>query len=261
MRNQIDNEDRIFFFENPINIAQYVNKYCTNQRDEIISVANDITNQVFKFTLRWDLERNETPVIFNEKIDWLYQPGEDSEWVYAFNRMRFWICLGQAYALTGDEKYAQTFINQLTHWIKNIKKDDPKSEKAWRSIEAGFRLEYWQKAMQYFKSSPMITDEVAQLYINSITEHAEFIMGIWNSYNLMSNWGILANHGLFMAGVMLPETKRTKEFLTEAIRRLNLEMRMQVYRDGSHWEQSPLYHNEMLHCFLDILLAESTKRY
>ena len=109
MRNLINSEDRIFFFENPRNIAKYINNYCTHQRDEIISVANDITNQIFKFTLHWDLERNEIPVIFEDEIDWLYQPGEDPEWVYAFNRMRFWICLGQAYVLTGDEKYARTF--------------------------------------------------------------------------------------------------------------------------------------------------------
>ncbi len=253
MRSTIFNsEGRNFFFNDACKIAEYVRKNCKQQAKEIIDVANDIVNQIFKFTLRKDLERNELPVVFEKDIEWLHQPGDDPEWVFAFNRMRFWICLGQAYALTKDEKYARTFVNQLCHWIKNINKDDHKNEKAWRSIEVGLRLEYWQKAMQYFKASPMITDEIAQLYISSVTEQAEFIMGIWNSYNLMSNWGVLANHGLFMAGVMLPETERTKEYIVEAIRRLNLEISMQVYRDGFHWEQSPMYHNEVLHCYLDI---------
>lgn len=253
MRSTIFNsEGRNFFFNDACKIAEYVRKNCKQQAKEIIDVANDIVNQIFKFTLRKDLERNELPVVFEKNIEWLHQPGDDPEWVFAFNRMRFWICLGQAYALTKDEKYARTFVNQLCHWIKNINKDDPKNKKAWRSIEVGLRLEYWQKAMQYFKASPMITDEIAQLYISSVTEQAEFIMGIWNSYNLMSNWGVLANHGLFMAGVMLPETERTKEYIVEAIRRLNLEISMQVYRDGFHWEQSPMYHNEVLHCYLDI---------
>jgi hypothetical protein len=261
MKNAIfGNEDRRFFFDNPKEIAQYVKSNCKHQKKEIINAANDIVNQVFKFTLRWDMERTEIPVVFEGEIDWLHQPGDDPEWVYAFNRMRYWICLGQAYALTGDEKYAQAFVNQLCHWIKNVKKDDPKNSKAWRSIEVGLRLEYWQKAMQYFKGSEHITDEVAKLYTGSIIEQAEFIMDIWDTYNLMSNWGVLANHGLFMAGVMLPETKRTKEYLAEAIRRLELEIRMQVYRDGFHWEQSPMYHNEVLHCYLDIaILAQRNK--
>ncbi|NLV35194.1 MAG: heparinase [Clostridiaceae bacterium] len=255
MRNSIfGNKDRHFFFDNPKELAQYVRNNCGHQKEEVISVANDIANQVFTFTLRWDMERTEIPVVFEGEIDWVHQPGEDPEWVYAFNRMRYWICLGQAYSLTGDEKYAQAFVNQLCHWIRNVKKDDPKNAKAWRSIEVGLRLEYWQKAMQYFKASEYVTDEVAQLYISSITEQAEFIMGVWDTYNLMSNWGVLANHGLFMAGAMLPETERAREYLTEAIRRLELEIRMQVYRDGFHWEQSPMYHNEVLHCYLDVAI-------
>lgn len=255
MRNTIFNsEGRNFFFDDPYKIAEYVSKNCKQQATEIIDVADNIANHIFKFTLRRDLESNENAVVFGNEIDWLHQPGDDPEWVYAFNRMNFWICLGQAYALSDDEKYSKAFVKQLRHWIKTVKLDNPHNEKAWRSIEVGFRLEYWQKAMQYFKNSPLITDEVAKLYIASVTEQAEFIMGIWNSYNLMSNWGILANHGLFMAGAMLPETKRTKEYLAEAIRRLDLELRMQVYRDGFHWEQSPMYHNEMLHCFLDIVI-------
>ena len=255
MRNRIFNGGgRSFFFDEPFKVAEYARANCRQQAKEIIVAADDIVNHIFKFTLRWDMERTEIPVIFEKDIDWLHQPGDDPEWVFAFNRMRFWICLGQAYALTADEKYAQAFVNQLCDWIMTVKQNDPKSEKAWRSIEVGLRLEYWQKAMQYFKDSPEITDEVAQLFASSVTEQAEFIMGIWNTYNLMSNWGVLANHGLFMAGIMLPETARTREFLAEAIRRLELEIRMQVYRDGFHWEQSPMYHNEVLHCYLDIAI-------
>ena len=249
-----------FFFDDSYKIAQYVYKNCPNEAKEVIAAADEVAAQRFRFALRWDMERTNKPVVFEKDIEWLYQPGDDPEWVFAFNRMRFWICLGQAYALTYDEKYAYAFVKQLIHWVYHVKKEDPTCDKAWRSIEVGFRLEYWLKAMQYFKGSPAITDEVADIFTGSIIEQAEFIMGIWNGYNIMSNWGILANHGLFMAGAMLPETKRTKEYTAEAVRRLLAEINMQVYRDGSHWEQSPMYHNEVLHCFLDVaLLAKRTQ--
>lgn len=29
---------------------------------------------------------------------------------------------------------------------------------------------------------------------------------------------------------------------------------MQIMPDGVHWEQSPMYHNEVLHCLLDVIL-------
>lgn len=252
--NYFKQPNKRFFFGSTDAVCAYINENCREQKEKTIAIADDVAAQRFQFNLRWDMEKTWTPVIFDGEIDWLYQPGGDPEWIFAFNRMRFWICLGQAYALTGDEKYAEAFARQLCHWIKNIRPDDPACEKAWRSIEVGLRLEYWLKAMCYFEGSPAVTDEIIELFAGSVAEHAEFIMGVWNSYNLMSNWGVLANHGLFLAGAVLPETPRSKEYLTEAIRRLELEIRMQVYRDGTHWEQSSMYHNEVLHCYLDVVL-------
>lgn len=40
----------------------------------------------------------------------------------------------------------------------------------------------------------------------------------------------------------------------EAIRRLALEIEIQVYDDGFQWEQSPMYHNHVAHDFLDVLI-------
>ena len=245
---------RQFFFENPVEVAKYVRANFPRECEGVIAAADDVAGKIFKFNLRWDMERTWSPIVFDGDIDWLHQPAGDPEWVFAFNRMRFWIVLGQAYALTGDEKYAEAFASQLCHWVRTVKADDPACAKAWRSIEVGLRLEYWLKAVRYFAGSPALTEEVIDLFIQSVTEQAEFIMGVWNSYNIMSNWGVLSNHGLFLAGVMLPQTARTAEFTAEAVRRLAQEIQLQVYRDGVHWEQSPMYHNEVLHCYLDVVL-------
>jgi len=79
-------------------------------------------------------------------------------------------------------------------------------------------------------------------------------MDTWDRYNHISNWGVLANHGLFLAGILLPETERTRQYAHEAARRLAIEAGIQVFRDGTHWEQSPMYHNEVLQCFLDVVI-------
>lgn len=243
-----------FFIDNRDQIAGYVKENCREEADKIIALADDVVRRRFLFNLRWDMERTYEPVVFENEIDWLCQPADDPEWIFAFNRMRFWICLGQAYALTKDEKYAEAFASQMCHWVAHVKKDDPKNEKAWRTIEAGLRMEYWLKAMCYFEGSPAITEEVLHTFVASMTEHAEYIMGVYNSYNLMSNWGVLANHGLFLAGVMLPSTPRTAEYRAEAARRLAEEITIQVYNDGTQWEQSPMYHNEVAHDYLDVVL-------
>lgn len=72
----------------------------------ILRTADNAAAKKFAFQLRWDMEQTRTPVEFSGEIDWLFQPGDDPEFIYAFNRMKFWICMGQAYQVTGDEKYA-----------------------------------------------------------------------------------------------------------------------------------------------------------
>ena len=219
----------------------------------ILRVADEVCDKSFIFDLRWDMEQTSEIVHFSGEIEWNKMPKNDPEWIFQLNRMRFWICLGQAYAITHDEKYARAFADQLLDWIKRVPHVS-ENEKCWRTIEAGIRMCNWLKAMCYFEGSAAITDDVMKCFIASVAEHAEFIMGVWNSYNLMSNWGVMANHGLFMAGVMLPPTARTAEYTKTAISRLEKELEIQIYSDGSQWEQSPMYHNEVLRDFLDVCL-------
>ena len=77
-------------------------------------------------------------------------PEGDPEFIYQFNRHRYWICLGQAYALTGDGKYARCFVNQLYSWLEDNPINQGDKEHTWRTIEAGIRGENWVKAMEYF---------------------------------------------------------------------------------------------------------------
>ncbi|MDR2749913.1 MAG: heparinase II/III family protein [Clostridiales bacterium] len=245
-------QDSRFFFRDPFAIAAHAQREFPKECERVIASADRAASGRFRFDLRWDMERTTDDVIFEDDIDWLRQPADDPEWVYAFNRMRFWITMGQAYALTRDEKYPKAFAKQLSGWIKTVRKDDPCASKGWRSIEVGLRLEYWLKAMAYFSKSPSINTEVVELFAGSVIDHCDFLMAIWNPYNMVSNWGVLGNHGLFMAGALMPSLPGSECFLKEALRRLDQEIRMQVYRDGTHWEQSPMYHNEVLSCYLDV---------
>ena len=54
---------------------------------------------------------------FPEDIDWSFTPSGDPEFVWQFNRHRYFICLGQAWRLTGDEKYVKGFLRLINDWI------------------------------------------------------------------------------------------------------------------------------------------------
>ena len=244
-----------FFIDNRDGIADYAKTNFPRETGDIIAIADDVVDQKIPFQspVGHGTHLCAGGIRRTDRLD--ASAGDDPEWIFAFNRMRFWICLGQAYAITKDERYARTFASQLCHWIDTVKKNDPACEKAWRTIEAGIRMEYWCKAFDYFEGSPAITQEVTEKYQGaSVIEHAEFIMSVWNSYNLMSNWGVLANHGLFVASIALPQTARTKEYRKEALRRLAKEIEIQVYADGTQWNKARCITTKVAHCFLDVII-------
>lgn len=69
--------------------------------------------------------------------------------------------------------------------------------------------------------------------------------------------GVIEFQGLFNASQFLTEFKDAKQWEKEALKRLNSCINHQILEDGTQWEQSPMYHNEVFHCFLNVnLLAQ-----
>ena len=245
-----------FFLDDPKGMAGYCREHWPENCAKIIQAADRVCRNEFLFDLPHDLEMTLEPVCFGEgcQIDWEYCPHGDPEFTYQFNRHRYFISLGQAYQLTGDEKYARQFFCLLTDWIQRIK-HTPESEKtAWRILEAGFRGEYWVKAIRYFADSPLLTDEIVDQFYRCLKEHGEYIIQMHSPYRYISNWGVLENHGLFEIGIAMPDEEERKRYTSIALEHLEIQARMQILGDGVQWEQSPMYHNEVLHCFEDVLI-------
>lgn len=245
-----------FFFDDPERTAEYCRKHWPEECAHIIRVADEVCRNYFLFDLEHDLERTWEPVCFDPEgeVDWEYRPGNDPEFSYQFNRHRFFICLGQAYWLTGEERYAYHFARLLMSWIQNVKRTPETEKTTWRILEAGIRGEYWVKAIWYFKDSPYMTDEIVDACYRCLREHAEYIIQMHSPYRYMSNWGVMENHGLFEIGIAMPDDTLRKRYTEIALEHLEVEARMQILGDGVQWEQSPMYHNEVLHCYEDVLI-------
>lgn len=245
-----------FFFDDPAAVAAYCKEHWQGDCAHILRVANEVCRNYFLFDLEHDMERTWEPVVFDPEgeVDWEYRPGNDPEFSFQFNRHRFFICLGQAYHLTGDERYARHFVRLLMSWLTNIKRTPETEQSTWRILEVGIRGEFWVKAIRYFQNSPLLTDEVIDAFYQCLVEHAEFLIQMHSPYRYMSNWGVIENHGLFEIGIAMPDQTLRERYTRIALEHLEVEARMQVLGDGVHWEQSPLYHNEVLHCYEDVLI-------
>ncbi len=220
----------------------------------ILAAADRVCENRYIFTDKWDLEQEPFEIRFETEIDWEIDANGDPEYIWQFNRHRYFICLGQAYLMTGEEVYAKKMAELLADWIRRIPLTPEHEMKAWRSLEAGFRGEYWTKAVSYIQDSPAWTQELQDLYMASLYQHAEYIEKKHSDYKYISNWGVIENHGLFEIALALLDSEKKEHYIHTAFSVLSQAARIQFMEDGVHWEQSPTYHCEVVRCYLDVLL-------
>ncbi len=231
-------------------LVKNANKHYQEDVERVVAVAEQVVNRVFVFQEAWDMERSNIPVTFQGSIDWTYIPSDDPEWTYMLNRHRFFIPLGQAYLLTGDERYAKAFCELLWEWINTNSKQSTSASLTWRSIDAGIRSSNWIKAYDYFKNSPHFTTEIFEKMLLSLYEHAQFLASDFSNWQAISNWGVIENEALFELSIFLHEFRQASVWQTLSLHRLKQTAHLQIMNDGMHWEQSPMYHNEVLLCYL-----------
>lgn len=238
---------------------------------EVIHRADLASEQSFIFTHRWDMERCESPVTFTNKIDWTYQFRGDFEWTVNLNRSRFMSELGQAYWLTSDEKYVTSYINLLKDWIKqnplsieeihSSKEQNYNVKDTWRKLDSGIRIVNWIKGYQCVKASHYWTSEVEQLFKEAVHLHGTYLSIAFTPHDRQSNWGFLETNGLFQIAMLFPEFLESKTWLSIATERLVRMCELQIFEDGMHNEQSPMYHHEVLHCLFECVWLAKKNEY
>ncbi|MEK4878137.1 MULTISPECIES: alginate lyase family protein [Paenibacillus] len=236
-------------------LIDYVRLYCADELEAVMKTADEVVEQTFLFRFPWDMERSRIPVTFEEEIDWRHVPDKDVEWAYMLNRHRYWVALGQAYAITGKEDYARAFCCQLEDWInRNPVPDKPTNDSlTWRTIEAGLRCANWIKALSYIQDSPLLTPTLLAKVMISLHEHGQYLALSFTGWKKISNWGVLETCGLFQTALYFPEFTSANNWRQLSKERLGETARIQIMADGIHWEQSPTYHHEVLVCFLDCI--------
>jgi len=237
--------------------ADFIRKTYPEDVLETLKTADDVLEKNFIFRYDWDMEKTNIPHQFKNDIDWNAIPNGDPEWCFMLNRHRYWVDLGKAYLLTGDEKYVKGFVEQATHWIANNPINEITKKTSWRRIEAGIRCENWIKTFELVKHSKYITAAFLSKFLEALYEHGVYINADFNYFSKTSNWGVLEFHGLFNLANFLSEFKVAEGWKQDAINNLNTSIQLQIQDDGTQWEQSPMYHNEVFHCFMNVnLLAQ-----
>lgn len=212
-------------------------------------------NLSFGNPIDWHLEPisgKRAPSIHWSRLNFLdTELAGDKKIVWELNRHQYFATLGQAYWLTGDEKYAQTFVTHLNSWMDQ---NSPKVGINWASsLEVAFRSISWIWALYFFRESPALdaktfTRTLKFLYLNA--RHLETYLSTYFSPNTHLTGEAL---GLFYLGTMLPEFKASNRWRSTGLKILLEQLSRHVKSDGVYFEQASYYHRYTVDFYIHLL--------
>lgn len=207
-------------------------------------------------------------LFYGKDIDWNYWPVKDNELRWQLHRLKWFMPMGKAFRLTGDEKWAKEWTLQYLDWIKKnpliekkkvttaISKDEALKEDnkvdmdnmryAWRSLEVSNRLQNMYSYFQLFNTSKNFTPEFFSVFLVNTHKHAKYIL---NNYSDQGNHLLFQAQRVMYAGIFFPEFKDASAWRKSGMDVLNKEMDVQIYDDGMQFELDPMYHLAMIEVF------------
>ncbi len=189
-----------------------------------------------------------------------YPGGYDIKVPWELSRCQHFSWLGQAYWLSGDEKYAREFVAQVTDWIE---RNPNKLGVNWAcTMDVAIRAVNWLWAYHFFKDAPALTDEFLLTFFKSLLAHGRYIIdNLEWSETLTSNHYLSNVAGLVYLGILLPGFKEARYWREFGLQELEKEMFKQVYPDGVDFEASTAYHRLVTEMFLSATLLARLNRY
>jgi uncharacterized heparinase superfamily protein len=174
----------------------------------------------------------------------------DHKVIWELNRHQHWLALGRAWWLTGDRRYRRRALNELYSWLAV---NPPLTGINWASmLELALRSISWIWAIQFFadpddsvEDRPWIVDLLVAL--DAQLEHVRRNLSYYFSPNTHLLGEALA---LYVAGVAVPELKRSHKWLRTGRTILLDEIARQILTDGGHVERSAHYHRYALDYYL-----------
>ena len=228
--------------------AAAVRRQCPQAAADALARAGEICEHTFLFRDHWEMEPTREPVHFDGPVVWDAVPAGDPEWIYALNRHTIFVNLGKAWQYTGQARYLDAFVSLLEDWLDRVPRTSASENTTWRALEAGLRPENWLRAIGLFGQA--VPAPLCRRIDESLARHGAYLAEAHGPFQRLSNWGAIQSYGLFLIGLWLGRA----DWQELALGRLAENLRHAVLPDGVQWEQSPMYHCEVLHAVLDTLL-------
>jgi hypothetical protein len=184
-----------------------------------------------------DIEYNELDRPTDVKVPW------------ELSRCQHFTSLGQAYWLTGDERYAAEFAAQVADWSAA----NPFSRGVnWAcAMDVALRAVSWIWGFHFFAHSPSCRDRAFRAnFLRQLFLHGEFIVKHLEKADLNGNHYLCDGVGLVFLGCFFGESRPASRWLALGRAIVQDEIAAQTTADGVDFEMSTAYHRLVLEAFL-----------
>jgi uncharacterized heparinase superfamily protein len=190
------------------------------------------------------------PATYHRNIDYMNagRPS-DVKFPWEVSRMQWLIPAGQAYLLTGDERYAVAVRNILEDWIRA----NPYSYGVnWVcTMDVALRIISWTWFFRVFADSKSWSDpDFRETFLRALMLHGLFTEKHLEKSDINGNHYISDAAGLVFAGLFFRQGADAKRWLDLGWQILCSELPCQVFEDGVDFEGSIPYHRLVSELFL-----------
>lgn len=206
--------------------------------------GNLLCENIIIYNYPMDMESTSIPYIF-DGVNWNKSLNGDPEWIFMLSRHGFMIDLAIAYRLTKDRRYLVKWKDYLFSFITHNGIPLENNKDSWRNIDTGIRLSNWMRSLIYLGRDLVLSTEELKLFEESLKVHLNYLYEDYKPKQLLSNWGVLLVTGILSVSILFPELV-DEDHKNWAWNLLSDQIEIQFYKDGIQWEQSPLYHHEVV---------------
>lgn len=254
----------------PESVVRHLCRHRSKELSSACSQADELLLQTFTFQDPWDMEPCSHPYAL-VPMQWDQSPNGDPEWVYMLNRHDYLYKLLLAYEASSNPRYILKLKWYLLHWIEQnpVSPKDVTTTETTRTIDTGIRCMNWLFLLLHMASlslpdkSLLLSDAELTLLLESLANQLFSLRERDIPKYALSNWGVLQTTAIcaccpFLAKIAgHAEDTSFQELGAWAEKQLKLQLELQIHQDGSHWEQSIMYHVEVLLAIIKLVTARN----
>lgn len=231
---------------------KYIKTYQSNAYQEIKASVNLMMRNTFVFNDNWDMEPCSKAYCL-DPLEWDKPVTDDPEWLYMLNRQTYLFKFLVVYIVEGDKSYLRQMKYFMYHWIDcqfTLKPEGAVS----RTIDTGIRCMSWLKVLIFLDYFGLITETKKIKLLTSLREQITYMRDYYREKDSLSNWGILQTTAILACLYYYEDELNLPEIQSFAEEELLLQIKLQILDDGSQYEQSIMYHVEVLKSLMELVI-------